>query len=142
MSLPTHHMRIAVLINTSPSSPIEPFVRASWKRALRAVEQTAEVDFYDPIIAQEYPQPQLYDLIVLSGGSADPRSSEPWVLKMMDFIRDVAALPRAKLLGICWGHQAIAQALGGKVETMETGPVVSMHAHASSAATSLSGFQD
>lgn len=116
-------MRIAVLINTSPDSPTEPYVRACWKRAFKAVEPTAQVDLFDPVLAQEYPDPEDYDLVVLSGGSADPRSSEPWVLKMMDFIREVTEETSVKLLGICWGHQAIAQALGGRIETMKGGPV-------------------
>lgn len=117
-------LRIAVLINTDPSSPIEPFVRASWKKALNQVAASAHVDFFDPVVAQEFPEPEDYDLVALSGGTTDPRSSEPWVLKMMDFIRAVVASPSTKLLGICWGHQAIAQALGGKIETMKSGPVV------------------
>lgn len=124
MSLPTHCMRIAILINTLPDSPLAPYVQASWKRALKSVEPTAQIDLFDPVIAEEYPDPLDYDLIILSGGSTDPRSSEPWVLKMVDYVRDVAASKSCKLLGICWGHQLIAQALGGKIETMETGPVV------------------
>lgn len=129
-------MRIAVLINTSPDTPLEPYVRSSWKRALKAVEPTADIHFFDPVIAQKYPDPLDYDLIVLSGGSTDPRSDEPWVVKMRDFVREVAE-GSTKLLGICWGHQVIAEALGGKVETMETGPIVSDNQNPDKASTPM-----
>ncbi|KAL1310580.1 hypothetical protein AAFC00_000858 [Neodothiora populina] len=139
MSLPTNCMRIAVLINTEPSSPLEPHVRGSWKRALKALEPTSQIDFYDPIVASQFPDPLDYDLIVLSGGSVDPRSrDDEWVVKMREFVREIveeggmtrasfgrrgSAVTGCKILGICWGHQIIAEALGGEIEEMKGGPV-------------------
>src|ERR1700712_4049769 len=45
------------------------------------------IDFYDPIITQQYPDPVGYDLIILSGGTADPMGHDPWVLKLQKFLR-------------------------------------------------------
>ena len=44
----------------------------------------------------------------------------PWIPPLEDLIRDIHArgLP---LIGVCFGHQIIAQALGGKVEKFKGG---------------------
>jgi GMP synthase-like glutamine amidotransferase len=111
-------------------SPFAPDVADSFRAILAKAEPHAEVTIYDPIVKQEYPDTSKYDLVILSGGTVDPMSKEPWVLKMMDFIRKTDAAQRediigtAKLLGICWGHQAICIAFGGVVETMNRKPDV------------------
>lgn len=38
----------------------------------------------------------------------------PWIHKLGGFIREIDAIPNIKVIGICFGHQIIAQALGGK----------------------------
>jgi len=43
-----------------------------------------------------------------------------WMLELEDFIRELAAAARP-LIGICFGHQIIAEALGGKVVKSELG---------------------
>jgi GMP synthase-like glutamine amidotransferase len=43
-----------------------------------------------------------------------------WMLVLQDFIRELAAAERP-LIGICFGHQIIAEALGGKVVKSELG---------------------
>jgi GMP synthase-like glutamine amidotransferase len=44
----------------------------------------------------------------------------PWIEKLKEFIRLVAQSDR-KLIGICFGHQMIAEALGGKVQKASAG---------------------
>jgi len=107
-------LHVAVLINGK--SQYRERVKASFTSAVTTGSPNAEVDFYDPIDAQIYPDPSKYDLIVLSGGTVDPMSKEPWVVKMQEFLRTtVREHPRQKLMGICWGHQTIAVAFGGIV---------------------------
>jgi GMP synthase (glutamine-hydrolysing) len=43
-----------------------------------------------------------------------------WMLELQDFIRELAAAERP-LIGVCFGHQIIAEALGGKVVKSELG---------------------
>jgi GMP synthase-like glutamine amidotransferase len=48
----------------------------------------------------------------------------PWIPKLLDFLR--SAQGRAKLVGICFGHQAMAQAFGGRVVKSDKGWVVGL----------------
>ena len=48
--------------------------------------------------------------------------SQPWVLKMQEFLRSTArAWPEKKIVGICWGHQTICVSFGGTVGDQEGG---------------------
>ncbi len=70
---------------------------------------------------QQYPeQTGDYDFFITTGSKADAWSDEPWVLRLLDFTRE---LDRAghRLIGICFGHQIIARALGGQVAPSDKG---------------------
>jgi GMP synthase-like glutamine amidotransferase len=55
-----------------------------------------------------------YDGVMISGSPASVRNTDTWVAQLFDLIRDIYAreLP---MFGACFGHQAIALALGGHV---------------------------
>lgn len=55
-----------------------------------------------------------FDGALITGSPASTRSGADWTLRLFDLIRDMAAR-RQPLMGVCFGHQAIALALGGKV---------------------------
>jgi GMP synthase-like glutamine amidotransferase len=50
---------------------------------------------------------------VLTGSAAGVYDDLPWILGLIAFLQ--GARKHAKLVGICFGHQAMAQAFGGKV---------------------------
>lgn len=56
-----------------------------------------------------------FDGYVITGSPASANGSEAWVERLMVFIRelDAAAIPT---IGICFGHQIIARALGGRID--------------------------
>jgi GMP synthase-like glutamine amidotransferase len=59
--------------------------------------------------------PEAFDGYVITGSPASVNDdSLPWVGQLLDFIRAVHA-GRQPLIGLCFGHQAVARALGGQV---------------------------
>lgn len=55
-----------------------------------------------------------FDGALITGSPASTRSGAGWTLRLFELIRDMATR-RQPLVGICFGHQAIALALGGAV---------------------------
>ncbi|MFM7531774.1 MAG: type 1 glutamine amidotransferase [Rubrivivax sp.] len=60
------------------------------------------------------PDPLAADAWVLTGSVASVTRPEPWMERTADALRQRHAAGRA-LVGLCFGHQLIAQALGGAV---------------------------
>ena len=57
------------------------------------------------------------DFIVITGSRRNVSSWEPWMDEVADLVRS-APVP---IIGICFGHQIIAAALGGRVERAKEG---------------------
>ena len=60
------------------------------------------------------PDPASLEAVLVTGSRAGVYDDEPWMAPLMDFIRWTAA-EEVPQIGVCFGHQAVAQALGGQV---------------------------
>uniref|UniRef100_A0A7S0BTW4 Glutamine amidotransferase domain-containing protein n=1 Tax=Rhodosorus marinus TaxID=101924 RepID=A0A7S0BTW4_9RHOD len=58
---------------------------------------------------------QLYDGIVISGSASSANDEMEWINKLSELIRMIASQDKTRLVGICFGHQLVAKALGGCV---------------------------
>ena len=56
-----------------------------------------------------------FDAVVISGSQSSVYDDRPWIARLATWTRRVlnAGLP---VLGVCWGHQLLAQMMGGTVE--------------------------
>ena len=58
--------------------------------------------------------PKDYDGYIVTGSASGIYDDAPWIAPLIDFLASVHAAGRPQV-GICFGHQAIAKALGGEV---------------------------
>ncbi len=70
-------------------------------------------------------RPEDHDAYIVSGSPAGVYDPLPWIGQLADFLRQ--ARGKAKLVGICFGHQAMAQAFGGSVTKSDKGWGVGLH---------------
>ena len=75
--------------------------------------------------AGDWPEADAFDAAIITGSAAGVYEDAPWIAGLLDWIR--AARGRTRLIGICFGHQAMAQALGGRVEKSDRGWGVGLH---------------
>lgn len=64
-----------------------------------------------------------YDAYLITGSPLGVHDDVPWIQHLLQFIRALHQHKR-KLVGICFGHQAITQALGGHVARAQSGWLV------------------
>jgi GMP synthase (glutamine-hydrolysing) len=60
------------------------------------------------------------DAWIITGSRHAVYEDHPWIRPLEALIQDIQAAGRP-MVGICFGHQIVAQALGGKVQRAETG---------------------
>lgn len=74
------------------------------------------------------PDPSRLDAILITGSPAGVYDETAWMAPLMDFIR-WAASDRIPQIGICFGHQAIAHALGAQVRKSDKGWGIGRHVY-------------
>ena len=74
----------------------------------------------------EWPErPEAHRAYLITGSAAGVYEPLPWIAELLAFLRD--AKGKAKLVGICFGHQVMAEAFGGEVEKSERGWGIGLH---------------
>ncbi|KAF7730838.1 hypothetical protein EC973_001356 [Apophysomyces ossiformis] len=117
-------LRLALLVCDTPAENIQKKYGAYPELYTKAFQDACpsslkvEWEYFD-VTKQEYPDlPDIvegkYDGLVLTGSKASAYEEEPWILKLIEFVKTVRAAPRVKLVGICFGHQIISIASGGR----------------------------
>jgi len=95
---------------------------------LRHSDPNLEYAVYDVELGQYPADIDEVDAYLITGSKSSVYEDKPWIIELMEFVR---ALNRwhKKLLGFCFGHQLVAQALGGKTERSAKGWGVGLHTH-------------
>lgn len=105
---------------------------------LREVEPALEFTIYD-VQRNHYPgDVDEADAYLITGSKAGVYEDFEWVHSLAGYVRQLREVNK-KLVGICFGHQMVAHALGGRVEKSERGWGVGRHSYTLSAAAAQYG---
>ena len=89
-------------------------------RALRPAWD-GEVVVLDVRTGEPLPDPEEAAAFVITGSAAHVPTREPWMLRLEGWLREAVVGAGKPTLGICFGHQILAQALGGEVQRNPNG---------------------
>ena len=81
---------------------------------LRPADSTLEFTVFDAEHGELPTDIHAVDAYLISGSRHGVNDDYPWIRKLEEFVCTLHASQK-KLIGICFGHQLIAKALGGKV---------------------------
>lgn len=74
-----------------------------------------------------YPDnPAEYDLICITGSRHSAADSDPWIVELKAFIKSVIDKGQA-VFAVCFGHQIVAEAMGGAVTKSKQGWEIGWH---------------
>lgn len=85
-----------------------------------SVSKDMEYQVYDVQKGEIPKEIRTDELYLIPGSRAGAYEDTLWIMELINFIRKAHEV-RAKLIGVCFGHQVIAQALGGVVEKSDKG---------------------
>jgi GMP synthase-like glutamine amidotransferase len=82
-----------------------------------------ETESFD-VQAGDLPDPVSHAACLITGSPAGVYDPLPWITPLQEFVR---AAKDTKMVGICFGHQVMAEALGGHVEKSDKGWGTGLH---------------
>ncbi len=95
-------------------------------RILSTDAHPCEVKVYDVEHLEYPPEIDVCDGYLITGSKRSVYEDEPWIQQLGAFVQTLHQT-RKKLVGICFGHQLVAQVLGGKTEKSDRGWGVGRH---------------
>ncbi|MFN7388435.1 type 1 glutamine amidotransferase [Brevundimonas sp.] len=115
---------IAVLETGRPPAALQPAHGDYPSMFADLLGQGFQTQAFD-VQAGDLPDAAAFDGAIITGSAAGVYEDHGWIPPLLEWIRD--ARGRTRLVGVCFGHQAMAQALGGRVEKSGRGWGVGLH---------------
>lgn len=102
---------------------------AMFEAQLGALLPAASFETISVVHGEALPAVGAQDAWLLTGSRHGVYDDLPWIATLKDFIRE-AAIVKRPMVGVCFRHQIIAEALGGKVEKASQGWRIGMKPYA------------
>jgi len=99
-----------------------------FRALLKEADSALEFRVYDVEQGQFPADIDEVDAYLITGSKSSVYDDKPWIGRLMAFVRELDCR-RKKLVGICFGHQLVAHALGGRTEKSKKGWGVGMQTY-------------
>jgi GMP synthase-like glutamine amidotransferase len=104
-------MKLAILETGVPPDPLAEEFGSYPDMFAELLGPGFEIETFD-VQRGELPDPASHGAYLVTGSPAGVYDPLPWIGPLQEFIRNAG---NAKMIGVCFGHQVMAQALGGDV---------------------------
>lgn len=105
--------RIGILQTGLPPASLRSRFGSYADMFVRLLGDAFDYQVFDVQAGQWPDRPEAFTGFVITGSAAGVYEDDAWIGALMDWLR--AAKGRTRLVGVCFGHQAMAQAFGGGV---------------------------
>lgn len=125
------HMRLTILETGRPPGPLQqtwPGYPDMFDSLLTRADESLSFESVPVVDGNPLPDPTMAEAILITGSPAGVYDPEPWMEPLRAYIR-AAASQRKPMIGVCFGHQVIADALGGDVRKSDKGWGVGRHTY-------------
>jgi GMP synthase-like glutamine amidotransferase len=117
-------MKLAILETGHPPGDLQSRFGSYPAMFARMLGPEFDIESFD-VQAGELPaDPTAHRAYLITGSPAGVYDPLPWIEPLLGFIRSAG---QAKMVGVCFGHQAMSEALGGRVEKSDKGWGAGLH---------------
>ena len=119
-------MKIAILEPGYPPKDLQPRFGTYGEMFARMLGEGVTTEVFD-VRNGAYPGDGFGGYLI-TGSAAGVYDDQPWIPQLSSWIRANAS--KSPMVGVCFGHQIMAEALGGKVKKSDKGWGVGLHTYA------------
>ncbi|KAJ6409373.1 hypothetical protein OIU84_008966 [Salix udensis] len=115
--------RFAVLLCAEDSEYVTKMYEGYFGVFVRMLAEEGEAWSVYRVVSGEFPEDDeidTFDGFVITGSCNDAHSNDVWICKLLNLLKKLDSIKK-KILGICFGHQILCRALGGKTGRATSG---------------------